>query len=56
MAEQVKCIKRIFRSDVYGLTLDKNYEVVYEGEYSYIIIDDNDKVFPYDKENFEEVI
>ena len=57
MAEQVvKCVKRIFRSDVYGLTLDKNYEVVYEGEYSYIIIDDNDKVFPYDKENFEEVI
>ena len=57
MAEQVvKCVKRIFRSDKDGLTLDKNYEVVYEGKYSYIIIDDNNKVFPYDKENFEEVI
>ena len=57
MAEQVvKCVKRIFRSDKEGLTLDKNYEVVFEGEYSYIIIDDNGKVFPYDKENFEEVI
>lgn len=57
MAEQVvKCVKRIFRSDANGLTLDKNYEVVFEGEYSYIIIDDNGKVFPYDKENFEEMV
>ena len=55
MADQVvKCVKRIFRSDKDGLTLDKNYEVVFEGEYSYIIIDDNGKVFPYDKANFEE--
>lgn len=55
MADQVvKCVKRIFRSDKDGLTLDKNYEVVFEGEYSYIIVDDNGKVFPYDKANFEE--
>ena len=55
MADTVKCVKRIFRSDKNGLTLDKNYEVVFEGKYSYIIVDDNDKVFPYDKENFEKL-
>ena len=55
MAERAKCIKQIFRSDKYGLTLDKEYDIVYEGKYSYIIVDDNDKVFPYDKANFEKL-
>lgn len=52
---KVKCVKRVFRSDVNGLTLDKVYEIIMEGKYSYIILDDNDKIFPYDKANFEKV-
>ena len=56
MAEQVvKCVKRIFRSDANGLTLDKNYEVVFEGEYSYIIIDDNGNELELADFFFEEV-
>lgn len=55
MAERAKCVKQIFRSDKHGLTLNKDYEIVYEGKYSYIIIDDNNKVFPYDKANFEKL-
>lgn len=55
MNGKVKCVKRIFRSDKGSLTLDKEYEIVYEGKYSYIILDDNNKIFPYDKANFEKV-
>lgn len=53
MNSKVTCVKRIFASDRNGLTLGKEYTVVREGEYSYVIIDDNDKTFPYDKKNFE---
>ena len=57
MAEQVvKCVKRILRSDVNGLTLDKNYEVVFEGEYSYIIIDDKDLEEKDENKNLVEAI
>ena len=55
MYMNVKCVKRIFRSDVNGLTLDKVYEIIKESKYSYVILDDNGKVFPYDKANFEKV-
>ena len=30
MGEKVICVKRIFRSDVIGLTLNKEYEVINE--------------------------
>ena len=53
MREKVLCVKRIFRSDVYGLTIDKEYEVIKEDKYVYLIIDDNGKTFPYDKNNFK---
>ena len=56
MAERAKCIKQIFRSDKHGLTLNKDYEILYEGKYSYIIVDDNNKVFPYDKANFKKLV
>ena len=52
MGEKVICVKRIFRSDVYGLTIDKEYEIIKEDKYSYLIVDDNNKTFPYDKNNF----
>lgn len=50
---KVKCIKRIFRSDNNCLTIGKEYEVVKEERYSYVIVDDNGKLFPYDKHDFE---
>ena len=53
MGEKVICVKRIFRSDVHGLTLDKEYEIIKEDKYSYLIVDDNNKTFPYDKNNFK---
>ena len=53
MREKVLCVKRIFRSDVYGLTIDKEYEVIKEDKYAYLIIDANGKTFPYDKNNFK---
>ena len=53
MSEKVICVRRIFRSDVYGLTIDKEYEVIKEDKYAYLIIDDNGKTFPYDKNNFK---
>ena len=53
MREKVLCVKRIFRSDVYGLTIDKEYEVIKEDKYAYLIVDDNGKTFPYDKNNFK---
>lgn len=53
MNKKVKCVRLIFRSDKNGLTLNKEYTVVKEGKYSYVIIDDNNKTFPYDKKNFK---
>ena len=53
MGEKVICVKRIFRSDVYGLTINKEYEIIKEDKYSYLIVDDNNKTFPYDKNNFK---
>lgn len=53
MSEKAICIKRIFRSDMYGLTLNKEYEIMGEDKYSYLIVDDNNKTFPYDKNNFK---
>ena len=55
MGKQVLCVKRIFRSDVYGLTINKEYEVIKEDKYAYLIIDDNGKTFTYDKNNFKKL-
>ena len=55
MGEKVICVKRIFRSDVNGLTLNKEYEIIKEDRFSYLIVDDNDKTFPYDKNNFKKL-
>ena len=53
MGEKVICVKRIFSSDVHGLTINKEYEIINEDKYSYLIVDDNNKTFPYDKNNFK---
>ena len=53
MGEKVICVKRIFRSNVHGLTINKEYEIINEDKYSYLIVDDNNKTFPYDKNNFK---
>ena len=53
MGDKVICVKRIFRSDVHGLTINKEYEIIKEDKYSYLIVDDNNKTFPYDKNNFK---
>ncbi len=52
MSEKAICVRRIFRSDMYGLTLNKEYKIMGEDKYSYLIVDDNNKTFPYDKANF----
>ena len=51
MREKVLCVKRIFSSDVYGLTIDKEYAVIKADKHAYLIIDDNGKTFTYDKNN-----
>ena len=55
MGEKVICVKRIFRSDVNGLTLNKEYEIIKEDKFSYLIVDDNNKTFLYDKNNFKKL-
>ena len=55
MGEKVICVKRIFRSDVNGLPINKEYEIIKEDRFSYLIVDDNDKTFPYDKNNFKKL-
>ena len=55
MGEKVICVKRIFRSDVNGLTLNKEYEIIKEDKFSYLIVDYNNKTFLYNKNNFKKL-